>query len=146
MLPFNPLTRFLYLVAALFFTACTLSIYVVPLQQFMAIHYSFYFELGMVSGQLFFQSLFIFRSSFKDKYQYAYHLLTVSLLGSLLLWPVILAGYCTGLHPYFYLAYFFAVVLFMFFEHRRRLNLLQLPLFLSYTWVLYRSLILIFIL
>lgn len=146
MFSFSPLTRVLYLIAAIFFTAYTLSIYAVPLQQFIALQYSFYFELAMVIGQLFFQTLFIFRSSFKHKYHYAFHLLTVSLLGALFLWPVLVAGHFTLLLPYFYLAYFFAVVLFMFFEHRRRLKLLQLPLFLSYTWVLYRSLILIFIL
>jgi hypothetical protein len=37
-------------------------------------------------------------------------------------------------------------VLLMFFEHKRRVAKLAMPVFISYTWVLYRVIILLFIL
>jgi len=138
--------RLLYMMLAVWATAYTLSIYAPLLQQFITVTYSFKFELAMVLGQLVFQSVFIFRKPFAVKFLYAFHLLTVSLLGSLLLWVVICLKQVVYLNAYVCLGYFLLVVGFMFFEHRRRLNVLKLPLFLSYTWLLYRSLILIFIL
>ena len=138
--------RVLYMMLAVWATAYTLSIYAPLLQQFITVTYSFKFELAMVLGQLVFQSVFIFRRPFTVKFLYAFHLLTVSLLGSLLLWVVICLKQLVYFNTYVCLGYFLLVVGFMFFEHRRRLNVLKLPLFLSYTWLLYRSIILIFIL
>lgn len=138
--------RILYQLFAVVFTACILSIYSGYLQQFIAIRYSFYFELAMVIGQLIFQSAFLWRQPWTIKAKYCFHLLTVSLLGSILLSLFIGLKYLVHLSAYAALFYFLCVVVFMFLEHKRRVVLLKLPWYLSFTWLLYRSLILIFIL
>lgn len=138
--------RFLFALTAIVFTAWSLSIYAHHLQRFLSVHYSFYFELAMVLGQLVFQSLFILKRPLSLRLHYYLQLLTVSFIGSALLWGIM------GWHTFrpvpemFFLVYFLCVVVFMFFEHKRRLRLLGLPLCLSLTWLLYRCLILAFIL
>lgn len=138
--------RILYQLFAIVFTAFILNIYSGYLQQFISIQYSFYFELAMVIGQLIFQSTFLWKQPFNVKLKYWFHLLTVSLLGSLLLLLFIGLKYLVNLSPYIALFYFLCVVVFMFLEHKRRVALLKLPWYLSLTWLLYRSLILIYIL
>jgi hypothetical protein len=142
----NTAFRILYQLFAIIFTAGVLSIYATYLQQFISIHYSFYFELAMVVGQLVFQSFFLFRKPLSVIANYWFHLLTVSLLGSTLLLLFIGLKQVIHLSAYAALFYFFCVVVFMFLEHKRRVTLLGLPWYLSYSWLLYRSLILIFIL
>lgn len=138
--------RIAYSLFAVVFTACVLNYYSGYLQQFISIRYSFWFELMMVLGQLVFQSLILWHKPFSVKVRYCLQLLTVSLLGSLLLLLFIGLRQWVVWNAYVALGYFLCVVVFMFLEHKRRVALLKLPWFLSYTWLLYRSLILIFIL
>jgi hypothetical protein len=138
--------RILYQLFAIVFTAFILNIYSSYLQQFISIRYSFYFELAMVIGQLIFQSIFLWKEPINTKLKYWFHLLTVSLLGSLLLLLFIGLKYLIHFSSYVALFYFLCVVAFMFLEHKRRVALLKLPWYLSFTWLLYRSLILIYIL
>jgi hypothetical protein len=138
--------RILYQLFAIVFTAFILNIYSGYLQQFISIQYSFYFELAMVIGQPIFQSIFLWKERFSVKLKYWFHLLTVSLLGSLLLLLFIGLKYLVNLSIYIALFYFLGVVVFMFLEHKRRVVLLKLPWYLSFTWLLYRSFILIYIL
>jgi hypothetical protein len=144
--PARSISYLAYLAAAILFTAFSLSTYAAYLQQYIAVQYSFYFELGMVCGQVLFQLLWIRKRPFVLRKWYVFHLLTISLLGSALLWLFIGAAHLWTLPGFVALAYFGCVVLFMFVEHRRRVALLSLPACLSYTWVLYRILILLFIL
>lgn len=97
----------IYLLVAVLVTAVTLSLYAVFLQAYIAVHYSFYFELAMVFGQVLFQSLWLWKRSLAIKQQYVFHLLTVSLLGSALLWLYISIVHVHPLSPYVALAYFF---------------------------------------
>jgi hypothetical protein len=135
-----------YLVAAILLTAYTLSVYAVQLQQYLAIRYSFFIELVMVCGQVLFQAVWLGRRAVTIKIQYTFHLLTVSLIGSGLLWLFVAVARWLTLPDYTALVYFLAVVAIMFAEHRRRVRVLDLPSYLSYTWILYRILILFFIL
>lgn len=142
----NAVLRLLYALSAIVFTAWALSLYAVYLRRFIAIHYSFYFELAMVLGQLLFQTLFIRKRPLQLKFRYYLHLLTVSFIGSVLLWLMIGVHALWPVTDTISLFYFFVVVVIMFFEHKRRLVHLGLPFYLSLTWLLYRSLILIYIL
>lgn len=135
-----------YLAGAILFTAYTLSVYAVFVQQYLAIHYSFSIELAMVCGQVLFQGAWLWRHSLTSKLHYTFHLLSVSLIGASLLWPFVIAARLFVLPDYAALIYFFGVVIFMFIEHRRRVRVLSLPAYLSYTWILYRILILFLIL
>jgi hypothetical protein len=126
-------------------TAFTLSQYAKIIQHLLKIDYNWQFEFFMIMGMLVFQYLFIYEKKWELKLDYYFNMLLVSLMGSLLLWPLIMINwfyYCTDSIN---LIYFFAVVLLMFFEHRRRVAKLLLPVYISYAWVLYRFIILIFI-
>jgi glycerol-3-phosphate acyltransferase PlsY len=73
-------------------------------------------------------------------------MMTVSLIGGLLLLPVLFLSHYVSLPSYVSLAWFLAVVAFMFLQHRKRVRSIKAPAWLSYTWVLYRCLVLLFIL
>jgi hypothetical protein len=127
-------------------TAFTLSRYAILIQHLLKIQYNWQFELFMVLGMLFFQYPFIYKNTGKLKLEYYFNMLLVSLMGSVLLWPLLIVNhfeYCVDLIN---IIYFFAVVWVMFWEHKRIVAKLSLPVFISYTWVLYRLIILIFIL
>ncbi|XZF12647.1 hypothetical protein ACTHGU_12730 [Chitinophagaceae bacterium MMS25-I14] len=126
-------------------TAFTLNRYAMLIQSLLRIHYDWKFELCMVLGQLLFQLPFIFKKTLAIKGRYYYNMLLVSFMGAVLLWPLLIINHLRQLSHFVNIGYFFCVVLFMFTEHRRRVKKLELPAFMSYTWVLYRLIILAFI-
>lgn len=127
-------------------TAFTLSEFAKLVQPLFKMGYDWKFELCMVIGQLLFQLPFIYKSSFLLKQEYFLNMLLVSLMGSLLLWPLLAVNYFYTLSIAANIFCFSGIVLFMFMEHKRRVDTLALPKYISYTWVLYRLIILIFIL
>lgn len=127
-------------------TAASLNQFAKLIQHLITIKYDWKFELFMVLGQLVFQLPFIYKKTSEEKWDYYYNMLIVSMMGSVLLLPLILFNQFYLLNNTINILYFFTVVLFMFFEHKRRVYLLCMPSHISYTWVLYRFLILIFIL
>ena len=126
-------------------TAFTLSRYAMLIQHLLTIKYNWQFELLMVLGMLFFQYPFIYTKAKLLQLEYYFNMLLVSLMGSVLLWPLLILNQFYHCSNAVNLVYFFAVVLLMFFEHKRRVAKLLMPVFISYTWVLYRFIILIFI-
>jgi hypothetical protein len=127
------------------FTAFTLNQYAEIIQHLISIKYDWQFELLIVTGMLFFQYPFIYKVACSLKFDYYLNMLIVSLAGSLLLWPLLLINYFYHCSDAVNIIYFFAVVIAIFFEHKRRVAKLLLPVYISYTWILYRLLILIFI-
>lgn len=110
-------------------------------------HSSYGREYMICFGQIIFQSLLLIFTSSNRKmiWNYIGNMMTVSLIGSFLLLPgLLLAHYFS--FSYIALGYFMMVVLFMFFSHVKRVKENQSPVWLSYTWVLYRILVLIMIL
>jgi len=127
-------------------TAYTLSRFSLLIQPFLAIPYDWRLELVIVTGQLVFQFPFIYHKPFAVKWVYFENMLMVSLIGSLLLIPLLLVNHFYPLPIEVNVAYFAGVVATLFFEHRRRIHRLHLPTYLCYTWIVYRLLILPFIL
>lgn len=127
-------------------TSVTLNHFAKLIQHLITIRYDWKFELCMVVGQLGFQLPFIFRRTNEEKMDYYFNMLLVSMMGSVLLLPLIVVNYFYLLSTLINMICFFSVVLFMFFEHKKRVKKLSMPFYISYTWVLYRALILIFIL
>ena len=127
-------------------TAVTLHQYAKLIQHLLTIKYDWKFELFMVTGMLFFQYPFIYKKAWALKLEYYLNMLLVSLMGSILLFPLIVLNQYSIYTDTFNIVYFFAVVLIMFFAHKRIVAKLNLPVLISYTWVLYRIFILIFIL
>jgi hypothetical protein len=78
---------------------------------------------------------------------YLGNMMTVSLMGVLLLLPMLLIGVAfPGMHALVFLAYFMAVVGVMLLEHMRRMTILKLGWWPSISWVLYRVLVVILLL
>lgn len=126
--------------------AITLNQYAKLIQHLIKVKYGWQFELCMIIGMLFFQYPFIYKKNCSLKLDYYFNMLLVSLIGSVLLFPLLALNFYSNYSDTFNLLYFFTVVLIMFFDHKRRVAALSLPLIISYTWVLYRATILIFIL
>lgn len=103
-------------------------------------------ESVLAIGQIGFQSLFLLGLNRKKSLNYIGNLMTVSLMGSLLLLPILTINYFITLPSIVLFGWFGLTVSIMFAEHYRRVNLLNLPSYLSYTWVMYRIIALILIL
>ena len=126
-------------------TAYVLSRFAILIQHLLRIHYDWRFELLMVTGQLLFQLPFILKFPLIQKLDYFLNMLLISFMGSVLLAPLLILNHYSRMGDIFNLGWFFSVVLFMFVVHRHRVKVLQMPFYISYTWVLYRALILLFI-
>ncbi|MBF4493002.1 hypothetical protein IRZ83_11370 [Flavobacterium sp. JLP] len=103
-------------------------------------------EIILAFGQIVFQSLFLLKFDKKTIINYAGNLMTVSLMGSLILVPILILNQFINLPEMFILGWVGITVFIMCAEHFRRVKVLKLPFYLSYTWILYRILALLFIL
>lgn len=104
-----------------------------------------YREFIICGGQIIFQALVLFLYKKEKIWDYLGNLMTISLAGALLLSTVLTLAKWTNLDTTFCFIWFFAVVSLMFLEHLRRTKLLQLSYLMTFTWVLYRIIVLSFI-
>lgn len=144
---FNISYRLAYLLGSAMLTATVLSSYSVLLQDVVPASNPWR-EYMIASGQIFFQAniLLAFKPTKKLLFDYLGNMMTVSLIGSLLLLPLLILNHYMTVSSYLALGWFFAVVLYMFLLHHRRVGYIQAPVGLSYTWVLYRVIVLLIIL
>lgn len=141
---FNYKYRFIFILFALTITSFTLFNYsnLIPnLPQSTSIR-----ELVLAFGQIVFQSLFLFKLDKKTIINYAGNLMTVSLMGSLILMPILILNQFINLPETLALGWFAITVFIMFAEHLRRIKILKLPHYLCYTWIIYRIIALFIIL
>jgi len=136
--------RILYIVIATFITALTLYNFSELLPDLPK--GNFFRELILAFGQIIFQSLFLLKFGKEKILNYVGNLMTVSLYGSLILTPILLLNKFIEIPAILILGWFGMTVLIMFIEHFRRIQLLRLPSYLSYTWIIYRIIALIVIL
>lgn len=126
-------------------TAFTLNLYANLIQHLISIKYNWLFELTMIVGMVLFQLLFIYKKSRVEISNYFSKMLLVSWIGSILLWPLLIINNYNHLSDVINVGYFFFVVTIMFFIHKKIVTNMQLPFYLSYTYILYRFIILLFI-
>ncbi len=136
--------RLAYLVFTWLLTALILSVYA-PLMLGLLPEGTAYREYLICGGQLFFQGAVISVVQRKKCWDYLGNMMTISFAGALLLLPAMLLANWLDLHPLFYASWFMCVAGLMFLEHIRRSRLLKLGWALTGTWVLYRILVLLFI-
>ncbi|MGB3608067.1 MAG: hypothetical protein WA775_03755 [Psychroserpens sp.] len=141
---FNTKYRLLYLLFASIITMLTLfqfskNISLFPQGQLLR-------EAGITIGQLLFQGLLIYKLDKKTVINYFGNLMTISLMGSLMLIGILILNWFVAMSETLFLIGFGTTVIVMFLEHFRRIKLLKLPSYLSYTWVLYRVLVALLIL
>lgn len=103
-------------------------------------------EFVLAFGQIIFQSLFLLKFDKKAIINYVGNLMTISLMGSLILVPILILNQLVNLPQFLILGWFGITVFIMFAEHFRRVKVLQLPFYLCFTWILYRIIALVFIL
>ncbi|MDB5275243.1 MAG: hypothetical protein JWR61_198 [Ferruginibacter sp.] len=127
-------------------TAFTLSHFALLIQHLIVIKYNWQFELFMITGMMLFQFPLIYKKPNSLKLDYYFNLLMISFIGAVLLWPLLRINLVYQINDMVNLAYFFAIVLVLFFVHKRVVATLSLPEMLSYTWVFYRFIVLLFIL
>lgn len=126
-------------------TAYTLSRFSIRIQPLLSIPYDWKIEMAIVTGQVLFQLPFVWKRTSYEILRYQYTMLVISLTGSVLLWPIIVINVYYPQPHIVNLIYFFSVVSILFLIHMYCVKKLQLPHYLCYTWVLYRILILPFI-
>jgi hypothetical protein len=141
---FNITYRFLYILFTTFFTAIILYQFAALINFLPQAHFGR--ELLLAGGQIAFQFLFIQKLNKKQIINYLGNLVTISMLGSLFLVPILVLNQFISLNEYIVIAWFGLTVNLMIFEHHRRTTLLGLSKFLTITWILYRILALIIIL
>ncbi len=141
---FNMKYRLFYIVFASFFTAIVLFHYAELVS--MLPNANFGRELLLALGQIVFQYLFIQKLTTEKQINYIGNLVTISVMGSLFLVPILLLNQFFLINEYVILAWFGLTVNLMVFEHYRRTSILQLPKYLTATWILYRIIALLIIL
>lgn len=97
-------------------------------------------EMIMCSGQLLWQGSIVLIFIKRKIHNYLYQMITVSLLGSLALIPMILVYRQTLIGIEIKIFLFLLVVCAMIIEHARRVKKLGLPSYLTVTWIVYRIL------
>lgn len=103
-------------------------------------------EFIITLGQLIFQSLFLLKLDKKVIFNYTGNLMAVSLMGSLLLLPMLVLQTVFNISENTILVWFTITTFIMFMEHYRRIKILELPTYLCLTWVFYRVIVLSLIL
>lgn len=141
---FNIKYRFLYIILATIITIITLY----KCAQIITIlpEASMYREIILAVGQIGFQILFLTKKDNKTIINYIGNLITISLLGALILLPIILLSSIIVLPQIVILSWFGMTVCIMIAEHYRRVTILELPKYLTLTWILYRIIALAIIL
>jgi predicted DCC family thiol-disulfide oxidoreductase YuxK len=104
---------------------------------------NFYREFLICGGQIIFQGVVVSILDRQRAWEYLGNLMTISFAGALLLTMVF--PFQAILTPLVAAGIFAAVVSFMFLEHMRRVKLLRLPWIMTLSWVMYRVLILAFL-
>ena len=141
---FNLKYRIIYIIFSIWITSivlykCSAMLPYIPKSNYTR-------ELLMASGQIVFQYCFLLNKNREIIINYLGNLMTVSLYGCLLLIPMIIIEQISFINPSVALIWLSATILLIFLEHIRRVRILQLPKHLSFTWIIYRIIVLLLIL
>ncbi|UZR94853.1 hypothetical protein [Chondrinema litorale] len=145
---FNLKYRLVYIILVALFTGVVLHEYSVSIYSFFGWESSWFLEIVVCVGQIIWQYVAVkaFRKKNNEALEYLGNMSTVSLIGGLLLSPVLIIQSFVVLPVLVLVGYFFVVVSLMLLEHIRRCKLKKFPTLLSASWVLYRMGVLVFIL
>ncbi len=133
--------RILYIIMTWFFTALVLSYYTQLLNPLLPPS-SFIREFVVCGGQIVFQAIAVSLIRKDRAVHYLGNMMTVSLMGAVLLLPAFLFSIMGVVSPFVYAAWFMVVVAIMFFEHLRRVKILDIHWSISASWVIYRLIVL----
>ncbi|NQY05468.1 MAG: hypothetical protein HRT68_04495 [Flavobacteriaceae bacterium] len=129
----------LYIPVCVLFSSIILMLYSDLLTPYIT-KSSFGRELIMCSGQLLFQGFILNFIIKKFTFMYLKEMITISLFGAIFLICPLVVNQIWEIPSFYYLGYFGLVVIVMILDHKRRVEELRLPSYLTLTWLLYRLL------
>lgn len=103
---------------------------------------SFGREFLICGGQLLFQGGVVWITNCNRAFDYLGNMMTVSLIGGLMLLPIIAIHSLYAIPAFAFLVWFVVVVILMLFMHMHRVKLLHASGWLTLTWIGYRILVL----
>lgn len=104
--------------------------------------HGFLMEWAFVIDQLILQGIVVLGIKEDKALHYLGHNMVISMIGALLLLPAIwFSRFLLSISEFVYIAYFSIPVTIMLWQHLRRTKILELPLTVSISWILYRMLI-----
>lgn len=134
--------RFLYMAFVVIASSTVLFHFTKPINELMGWRNYLGREFLICIGQLIWQGIIFHKLPKAQLLDYLGNMMTVSMIGTLLLLPILLTPITS---PIFHLFYFIMVVSFMLVEHVRRCRILGLGWLPSISWILYRLIVLIII-
>lgn len=142
---FNLTYRWLYIIGVAFFTGLVLNQFIHYINQYFGFTHLWWREYIICFGQVVWQLSASYLIIKNRTIEYLGNMSTVSLIGALLLIPLLGVLQIFNFSAWIMLFYFSLVVGVMLLEHIRRCRLLNLSLGLTFSWVLYRMLVLVII-
>ncbi len=129
---FNFKYRFIYIISAWLISSLIAFNFfqLLPLEYF-----NFYKILFGIFIQIPIQSAFLLKFDKQVIMNYIGNLITISLFGSLVLMPIVIASIFFNLNSTFNSIYFIITIIVLIYEHYRRILVLELPKFLILIWV-----------
>lgn len=137
--------RWLYIILGAVFTAVVLNQFSCLLAAQLGLNIPVYQEWLLCFGQIAWQMIAIQIIRKQKQSDYLGNMTTVSILGALLLIPLLIFDGMGTLNALQLIIYFAMVVGYMFLLHLKRSKKLQLPLSISLSWIAYRIIFLIII-
>jgi predicted DCC family thiol-disulfide oxidoreductase YuxK len=102
-------------------------------------------EYLVCGGQLIFQGIIVSFTNPKQRWAYLGNMMTISTIGALLLLPALMMHSWVGSAPVFFMIWFTGTAAYMLSLHIKRTSLLAVTPLLSFSWVVYRIIVLILI-
>jgi hypothetical protein len=137
--------RIFYMLLVALFSSMVIYQYSASINELMNWKSSFYRELSLCFGQIIWQTIFLIRILKIKIWDYLGNMMTVSLMGTFLLMPLLFLKLWLTISPIVYLVYFLVVVGLMLLEHLRRCKLLEIGLLPTVSWLAFRIFFLLLI-
>lgn len=134
--------RWSYILLVALLTAVIVNSFTVQLDQAIGMEHQFWREYLVCFGQISWQFVAVGWIDRSKRLDYLGNMSTVSMIGALLLLPIILIASFINIPALGLLLLFGCVVGIMFILHVRRAKQLGLPFIVSISWVIYRSVVL----
>lgn len=138
--------RWAYIILVALFTGLVLNQFAYGLNNALGYSHNHWREFVICFGQIIWQGAAVFFISRENLMDYLGNMSTVSLLGAVLLLPLLVIHAFIPLSAIALLAAFAWVVGLMLMEHIRRCRILGIPVSLTFSWVIYRNIVLAVIL
>ena len=138
----NKKYRWSYIIFAAIFTGLVLNQFAFHLNAKLGWEHTWIREFMVCLGQIGWQLVAISFFNKNKTLEYLGNMSTVSMIGGILLLPVILVNYYFPITLIGLIAMFGIVVSIMFFEHIRRCKLLGVPFAMTISWVGFRTVVL----